>query len=145
MSNYVYSFNNVVCVVGTFEIRGYGESADGISIVYDNPLITDISGTDGDTVTSLVVDYRATITLRLHNASPANAFLSGLLQTYRTGKIIPTPFLVRDSAGLDLHTAPHVSVVKHPDSTYAKESTLREWELRAPELISFNGGGQQLS
>lgn len=141
MSEYVYSFNTHVVILGATTIVGYGDSAEGILIEYESDLITDSVGADGDVVTNLIRDYRATITLRLHQRSPSGAYLSGLLTAYRTGTVPALPFLLRDSSGATFHSAENARIMAAPSASYGAESSLREWRLRASDLTSFIGGG----
>lgn len=145
MSDYAYSFKNITVIVGGKTITGFMEGDSVITIEYESPIIADISGADGDTVTSFLQDKRATITLSLHKSSPANDVFSIIKTAYLSGTIVPTPLLIKDSAGRDLHAASHVSLLSNPTINYGANSSAVEWTLRAPALVSYVGGGQKLA
>ena len=145
MAHYSYSFNNIVCIVGGITVEGWSDDANAISISYIDEQINQIVGADGDTVTSLIKNYQANITLSLNYGSPTNEIFSKIITGYRAGIIVPTPLLIKDNSGQDLHSSAHVNLVKNPDTNYGANNSAIVWELRSPELISYNGGGNRLA
>ena len=145
MSDFVYSFQDVSVIVGFTTITGFADDAESILISYDTDQTSTVVGADGDTVTSLVTSYLATITLRLHHKSPSNQVLSLINNAYRANTVVPTPFLIRDARGLDTHAAAHIFVTKQADYSAGAEAKTKEWVLTAPTLITNLGGGTAIA
>lgn len=145
MAEFAYSFGNITFTLGGNTIRGFADGNDAIVIEYESPRSSDVVGADGHTVTNYLIDYRATITVRLNYGSESNDVFSAIEARQRVNTIIPTPLLIRDSAGRDLHAAAHVSLLNFPNINYGAEATAYEWKLRATKLISYAGGGLELA
>lgn len=145
MAHYSYSFNNITCIIGGITVEGWSEDATSIAISYIDDQINQVVGSDGGSTTSLIKNYQANITLNLRYGSPTNALLSNILIGYKSGIVTPTPLYIKDNGGSNLHTAPHVSIVKHPDTNFGANAQTITWELRTPELITYIGGGAQLA
>lgn len=145
MTQFAYSFGNITSIVGGTTIRGHANGNDVLVIEYESDLISDFVGADGHTVTNYLLDYRATITYRLGYGAEGNDVFNAINLRQRLNTIIPTPFLVRDSAGRDLHTAAHISLLKPPPANYGAEAPVYEWKFRAAKLLSNFGGGLKLA
>lgn len=143
MSNKVYSFLNVSCIVGGTTITGFAQDS-AIVIAYESPTVNIDAGADGETLSSVLANYIATVTLTLQQKSDSNAYLSAIANAYRTGTVVPVPLIIKDSTGADLHTAAHVFVNNQAQGAYSANGETRVWELKAPTLFSFMGGGQAL-
>jgi hypothetical protein len=145
MAEYLYNFKNISLIVGLFEIKGFADGDDCIAINYESPIINSVAGADGDAVASLINDNRANISVKLLQGSASNDIFSGFNVAYRTGTVVTTPFLLRDSYGRDLHVAPHVYVSSRPNAAYGQNQANREWILTALQLNSFVGGSRSFS
>lgn len=140
MANYVYGYNNYTHIVGGFTLVGLGS----VRISYDNNITETTQIADGDTITSLIKGTIASIIFSVHQKSPNNDFFSKLYREYQAGIIRPMPYITRESGGVDLHIASHINLVKFPDISLEAESSMIDWEFKAPTLESYVGSGVSL-
>jgi len=141
MALFDYSPDEVDVLVAGIPITGW---ADGefLTIEMTTDAFTSVVGTDGEVTRNRSNDNRATATVKLMQSSASNDLLSALYNTdrlARNGAGIGA-FLVKDNQGRSLYAAAECWIRKHPDISFDREATAREWVIEIADLQVFTGG-----
>ena len=143
-NSYLYSFGQVSVLYAGINIGGFAEADDAVRIEFNDPLIDMVTGCDGQTVASQILNYSANITLTLLQTSVSNDLFSAEVIAYRGNVIIPKPIIIRNAGGSDLFTSAACFVGERPAAAYGKRQNNRQWVLKVPNLVSFQGGSRPL-
>ncbi len=140
MSFFDYSADEVDVLIAGLPITGF---ADGEFITIEFPeAFTKKIGSDGDVTRSRTMDNTARVTIKLHQSSPSNDMLSTLYtadRLARNGAGVGA-FLIKDNQGRSLYASPACWIAKHPDVSFDRESTEREWVIDVADIQPFTGG-----
>ena len=122
-------------------ITGY---ADGtfIEAKRDKKVYTKKVGAHGDITRTRSADKSGTITIHLHQSSPANDALSALViadELAQAGTIV-FPVMIKDLSGTTLISAPDAWIEGYADAMFAEEVGNRAWVFHCGTMAIFNGG-----
>lgn len=136
----VYTFRDVVCLVGGVPLSGFTEDNDCIIIKRRKDVGTLSVGSDGNGVFSQSADRSYEITIKLQGTSVANSILQDLLSTSDLIKTVVFPLHIQNISGLDRCTTSTAVISKQPDLSFGAESTPREWVILAGSADVYVGG-----
>lgn len=117
-----------------------GCADDMIEIEFDEDEMTDQAGAQGDVVVTRNRNKLATITFHLLAESTTNDRLSAMADVGRVSPLFYGPFTMKNTLGTTLVHAARAWIAKRPTLTQGKESTPREWKVRAV-IDTYNVGG----
>ena len=137
----VYDPADVDLLIADIPIAGF---ADGemITLEFTSQAFTSMAGSDGEVARSKSNDRRAVCTVKLLQTSDSNDLLSALYasdQLASNGAGIGA-FLLRDGQGRSLYTAAECWIQKHPNVSFDREPTPREWVIEIADCQAFTGG-----
>lgn len=136
-----YAADEVDVLFAGVPLTGY---ADGefVTIEFTTDAFTSTVGSDGEVVRNRSNDYRATITVKLLQSSSSNDLLSAIYESDRLARngAGVGALMIKDNQGRAIYTASEAWIRKHPDISFDREATSREWVIEAAELIPFTGG-----
>jgi hypothetical protein len=138
----VFDADQVTLVLAGLLIDSGFDDGEFLRIEFETDAFIDKVGTDGEVTRSKTNDKRATATVLLAQSSSGNALLSALLeldQNAPNGAGVGA-FLVKDVQGTSLYKATASWIMKHPDVSFDREATVREWPIRIADLKAFTGG-----
>lgn len=144
---YAYSFLDVNAAIvgpgGNFSLSGVGNSEEGIKVSFSEEKDTQTIGADGTPMHSLHASKGGKCTVSLLKTSPANQALSNLynLQTNSSAAHGVNVISVANPVSGDSITLTQVAFAKHPDTTYAKEGGMMEWDFNVGVIDISLGGG----
>lgn len=140
-----YSFLDVTASIngpgGAFSLIGCN-SAEGVTIVYDDDKTATMTGADGCIMHSLRGTMTGTMTFNFLKISYMNTLLNQLFNYQRRssqwwGYNVIT---VRDVARGDNYNLTTAAFVKHPDNTYAQDGNTLAWQFRGYLTVTLGGG-----
>lgn len=129
-----------VMIVGIPITGGFAEGAM-VEITQDEDNFSEVVGTLGDVTRSKRLNKLCTITIRLLQASSANAQLSALSnldQASPNGAGIG-PSEIKDLQGTTLLFFSKSWIAKDPDVTFDATDTPREWKIRGVRTARLDG------
>lgn len=136
LSGYTYSFQDVVATLkgpgGIVQLgQGAGVAAEGITITHTEEKTTTITGSDGQVQHSLHASMTGRIMIRLLKTSPSNALLNALYHSQRGSATTwgQNVLTVNNIASGDNIVGTAMAFVKHPDTVYATEGNVNDWEF----------------
>lgn len=135
-----YAPERVLVLVSGFQITGYADDTF-VDIAPNADLTSYQVGSDGEVARSISSNKTCTVTLTLQQASPANDFLTGLIEidSLTGGRLFPVT--VSDLTGRTVFVASQAWISKRPNITFAREVSNREWQIiTGTPSIWFAGG-----
>lgn len=130
-----YSMLNVAAALDGLQVQGF---YDGDDVVMVDPLSDEgdiLVGADGSSIFSQSADQGAEITLKLQHTSPMHKHLTRRWLLQRTGRLLPMPFVVRDTESGEGHVADQCYIRRAPTDSKGKNATVREWILVTGQCI----------
>jgi hypothetical protein len=97
-------------------------------------------GTDGQVLRSRKANSVATVTLTLQQSSLSNDVLTGMRNIDRANGEGTGTFLLKDTRGTTLISAPFAFINKPTALGFADEATNRDWKISLVDVV-FNAGG----
>ena len=129
-----YSFLNVVLHINGVPITGFDEGDDVISLERTVDSASDKVGADGEMSVSISADRSGMVTFRLMQTSSSNSFLSELVSTQETGKLIPVSVLFKDVCGGDLGAGSKGYIPRPADIVRGQSVNSQEWKIKVERL-----------
>lgn len=139
-SQSVYSFQDVICILGGIKLSGFAEGDDCIIIARRTDVITPTVGADGNATIAKSADKSVDITIKLLDTSISNSIIQDLLTTSDLIYTIPFPIQIQDLGGLDTCVCSAAVVSKAPDLQFGAGANTREWKLFSNTAIIYRGG-----
>jgi hypothetical protein len=140
MSVKIYDPGQIIVVLGSAEISGYGEGTM-VRVERDEDTFTKKVGADGECTRTRNRNKCGSVVLTLMQTSASNLALSLLLTAdENSANGVVLPLIVKDLQGFTLHTALAAWVKKTPASEFAKEAAEREWTIDTGPMINVEGG-----
>lgn len=125
------------CAVGVFKIDGFADG-EGVIVDQEGNRYDDVVGIDGEVTRIKKKDKRATITIRLHEGSPANLILSKICKLDEAGLGVG-PFLAK-GAGSSVYSGAKCWISKEPRAVPVSDGVqVKEWTLRVAKLVRLDG------
>lgn len=134
-----YSPKDVVCIVGTIDVRGYSEGTF-INAEYDEDAFTKVSSSDGEVTRSKNANESALLTLTLKSSADSNDELSKLASKDRIDGSGVVPLIIKDNSGRLLLSSANCWVRKAPAIEKAKEISDMAWQIDMEKMLLFAGG-----
>lgn len=125
-------------VVNGILITGFADG-DFVTVETDADLYTSIVGATGEVVRTKNLNRMATVTLTLMADSPTNDLLSALAIDAE-GLAPVGSFLLSNTNGTTIASAPSCWLKKMPSIAYGVEAGTREWQFACDELTWHVGG-----
>lgn len=136
----VYSFLDVICIVGGVPITGFAEGDDAIIIKRRNDVVNLTVGADGFGTLAKSADKSYEITLKLLDTSPGNAVLQNLLTTSDYIATVIFPLQIQNLSGLDRCSSNAAVISKQPDLQFGAGTNTREWVILTNSADVYVGG-----
>jgi hypothetical protein len=143
-----YSFNDVQAAIsgpgGAFPIgAGSGNSAEGITIEFDEDKDRMIFGADGSYMHSLNPAQGGRVIIRLLKTSPVNELLADLYNFQTPSSLFhgQNTIVLSNPVTGDLYTCVGVAFQKFPRNDWAKEGGVIEWIFNAGVIQPVLGAG----
>ena len=143
-----YSPKNMVILVGTEQITGFGDG-DMVTVELDEDKFAPYVSVDGEVSRSHNVANTGKFTFTLNQTSKANALFTALMQldlADRSGTSNGiVPIVVRDENSFNSGTfyiGTNCWITGMPSSAFGKEITTREWVLQASEIVWSISGNE---
>jgi hypothetical protein len=142
--------NDVTVVIsqGAFSHVVSGFSEDSIvSIERNSDTFSLYTGADDTNTRIYQADTSAMITLPLQQTSNSNDILSQLYENDRASRDSTGLFniTVKDNSGRSTFFAEEAFIAVVPNSSFGNTMQLREWQIQAVRLQTFNGGNAKFS
>lgn len=126
---HVYSFQNIICALGTHMPKGFATD-NSISITALGDGVTDEAGADGEVVMNVPNDSRYEVKLAMKYGSKTNAWLlNQYLRNQRSPGSGIFPILIKDLGGNDKFSASQAWVSKPADYAYGIKSGDQTWTI----------------
>jgi len=124
-------------IMGVYRLTGFADEM--IRVTQDEDTFTDMQGADGEISRVLRVKNKATIVISIMQTSMTNDWLS-LLHFIDKKENKPVPFIILDRSGRTIIEAPMAWIVKYTDMEFGGEHKVREWTIRAVNVLTHVGG-----
>lgn len=131
----VMSFHRMESCVFTIDRRqvtNFDEGDDVFQIEWGSDIGEPLVGADGCAIVSVLADQSVTITLRLMQTSPFNAFLSNKVKAMRAGSLRTFPVSFTDSISGESGSCNECVIIAQPGTQKGARATSREWRIFAP-------------
>jgi Protein of unknown function (DUF3277) len=138
-----YDPKNVSVVIGGQTISGF---TDGTFLMAERneQMFTLKVGVDGIGTRAKSNNQSGKVTITLHQSSPSNDYLSGLVQSDELANTGVIAILIRDNLGTTLVSALTAWFQKFANVEDGKEVANRVWVLETDTLLTFVGGNNAL-
>jgi hypothetical protein len=143
MSN-VHDFDLRDLIATWGEVMFDAGAGDGnfITIAYDNPVVAEHEGAQGDVTVMVTTSKKGTATIVLGQASPLNDLLSAAAAITRSGGgLVKKPLMVTHTKGTFKAFAKTAYIRETPEAAFGNEHQNREWVLGLADLELHIGGG----
>lgn len=140
-----YHPSQVVMSIAGIPIVGTADG-DMVTVEYEGDAFEDEAGTDGETVRSVNMDRRATVTFRLMQTSSSNPALDALhaadynAAVNGAGGAGVGTFLLQDLGGATLLRSEKAWIAAPPSVAFGPTAGPREWKIRCAKLSGTHGG-----
>ena len=130
----VYSFTNVALSIDGARVIGFDEGDDAIQIERTTDLGTPKVGADGTSIVSITADQSATMTIRLMQNSPFNAWLRNKVLRQRSGGLTGLTFAVSfvDMTNGETGGCTQAIITKEPTISRGAQTSTMEWMIFCP-------------
>lgn len=135
-----FALTDVICTWGSLIIDGAGDG-NMIVVKYDNPLVAEHEGGQGDVTVLLNRSKKGTATITLGQASPANNYFAAAVLAQKNGSLVRKPLTVVHTKGTSKAFARTAYVREAPEMGFGMDHNNREWVLGLADLELFIGGG----
>lgn len=139
-SQAVYSFKDVICIVGGIKLSGFAAGDDCVIVARRTDVVTPTVGADGNATIAKSADKSVDITIKLLDTSISNSVLQDILTTSDEIYTIPVPVQIQDLGGLDTCVCSAAVISKAPDMTKGAGANTYEWKLFSNTAIIYRGG-----
>jgi len=136
-----YSFLDTLLLVNGFEMSGFDEGDDVITLARINDSAAHTVGTDGEMTVSVSADRTGTVTFRLNQSSASNAVLSGLITAQENSAFVPVFIQFKDTSGGDLGSGTQGYINKPADMVRGANAQAQEWVVTVERLDLLHIGG----
>lgn len=140
----VYSFKDVICLVGGIPITGFSAADDCIIVKRRSDVITATVGADGEATVSKSADLSVDITLKLLGTSASNSVIQSFLTTSDTLATVIVPLQIQNLSGLDMCSCLGAVISKQPDLQFGANISDREWGFFSNTARVVVGGSLQI-
>lgn len=128
----IYDANEVTVNIGGVDIDSGFADGEFVKVEQEEQFST-YTGSDGEVTRSKTNQKTARLTVLLGQSSNGNAALSTLiaadLNASNGAGVVAV--MIRDRQGLSIFSSDAAWLVKHPDESFDREATAREWILDA--------------
>lgn len=141
MATKVYDPDQISVMIVGIPITGGFAEGEMVTITQDEDDFSEVVGTMGDVTRSKRMNKMCTITVRLLQASSANALLSALSnidQAAPNGAGIG-PSEIKDLQGTSVFFFDKSWIAKVPDVSFDATDTVREWKVRGNRAARVDG------
>lgn len=136
----VYSFKDVIFLLGGIPITGFVDADDCIIVKRRADVVTPVVGADGQATVAQNADKSYDITVKLLQTSTSNATIQTLLTTSDTIATVQVPLQIQNLNGLDTCSCLSAVITKQTDMQFGKGVNGREWMFFSNTATVFVGG-----
>jgi hypothetical protein len=136
-----FSFTDTIVLVNGVELTGWDEGDDVIAIARNTDSISHKIGADGTMMASISAYKSGTATFKLQQTSPANRYLSQLMDAQEASgsQFVPINFRFQDTYRQDM-AAGTTGYLKRPsDMTRGAQAGTQEWAVVVERLDMLYG------
>lgn len=123
-----FDFKKLSVILGVSQLTGFADG-EALTVSEENDAFNSIGGADGHVDRIKNNNNSLTITVRLRQTSPTNQILSAIHNADRVAGTT-LPLLIKDRSGNTLISATSAWIIKHPDTGFGTESSVREWTIK---------------
>lgn len=122
-----YSFKNVNVIYGIYELEGFNDGDDVVSIIQNVEQFTTHVGAKGDVTRAQSADNSCTITIKFQQTSKSNAVLNGIYVADRETGASYYPMTIQDKETGETYVINNVWIQKFPDIIRGQGVNSMDW------------------
>ena len=122
-----YSFSNVNAIFGIFELEGFADGDDVVSIDFDADQFTKLVGAKGDVIRAQSNDNSCTVTIKLLQSSSSNKDLTTIYNADRIAGTGVSPLVINDKESGETYVINNAWISKYPTVNRGQGANTMDW------------------